>query len=73
MTMPLIVLLANTIATKWKHAKDRVKETRSANQELTECLDKVWIREWTRQEQVAIQNCGEALKIYVVASEKGEA
>jgi hypothetical protein len=71
--MSLIVLLADTIATKWKRAKDGVKETRSAYQELTECLDKAWIEEWTRQERVAMQNCGEALKIYTVASEKGEA
>jgi hypothetical protein len=73
MEMPLIVPLADTIATKWTRAKDGVKETRSAYQELTERLDKAWIEEWTRQERVAMLNRGEALKIYMVASEKGEA
>ena len=70
--MALIVPLADTIATKWKRAQDGTRETGSTYRELTERLDKAWIEEWTRQERVAMKNRGEALKIYMVASEKGE-
>ena len=69
MSRRLIAFLADTIATKWRRAQDGIKETGLTYKELTDRLDKAWIEEWTRQEQVAMQNRGEDLKIYMVASE----
>jgi hypothetical protein len=66
------VFLADTIATKWKRAQDGIKETETAYEELTDRLDNDWIEKWTRQEREAMQNRGEDLKIYVVASEKSK-
>lgn len=42
----------------------------SALAELTERLDPTWLAEWTRQEEVAMEKRGEALKIYEVMQEK---
>ena len=67
-----MIILAETIATKWTRAQDGIKETQTAYWELTERLNTAWIEEWTRQEQIAMQDRGEALKIYMVASETHE-
>ena len=67
----LTVLSADTIATKWDRADKAITEAQASYEELTERLDRSWIDEWTEQEKVAMQNRGDALKIYVVSSEKG--
>lgn len=69
--MELIVSLANTIATKWDRADKGIMETKASYEELTERLEPSWIEDWTEQERVAMQNRGDALKIYVVSSDKG--
>jgi hypothetical protein len=66
------VFLADTIVTKWKRAQDGIKETETAYEDLTDRLDKAWIDKWTRQERIAMENRGEDLKIYMVASEKSK-
>lgn len=66
------MFLADTIVTKWKRAQDGIKETETAYEDLTDRLDKAWIDKWTRQEQIAMENRGEDLKIYMVASEKSK-
>ena len=60
------------IVTKWKRAQDGIKETETAYEDLTDRLDKAWIDKWTRQERIAMENRGEDLKIYMVASEKSK-
>jgi hypothetical protein len=37
---------------------------------LTECLDAALVQEWTKQERIAMEQRGDHLKIYEVASEK---
>lgn len=66
------MFLADTIVTKWKRAQDGIKETETAYEDLTNRLDKAWIDKWTRQERIAMENRGEDLKIYMVASEKSK-
>ena len=66
------MFLADTIVTKWKRAQDGIKETETAYEDLTDRLDKAWIDKWTRQERIAMENRGEDLKIYMVASEKSK-
>ena len=66
------MFLADTIVTKWKRAQDGIKETETAYEDLTDRLDKAWIDKWTRQEWIAMENRGEDLKIYMVASEKSK-
>jgi hypothetical protein len=46
-------------------------ETKASYEELTGHLELSWIEQWTEQERVAMQNREDALKIYVVSSEKG--
>lgn len=66
------MFLADTIVTKWKRAQDGIKETETAYEDLTDRLDKAWIDKWTRQERIAMENRGEDLKIYMVASDKSK-
>ena len=66
------MFLADMIVTKWKRAQDGIKETETAYEDLTDHLDKAWIDKWTRQERIAMENRGEDLKIYMVASEKSK-
>ena len=66
------MFLADTIVTKWKRTQDGIKETETAYEDLTDRLDKAWIDKWTRQERIAMENRGEDLKIYMVASEKSK-
>lgn len=63
--------VADTIATKWDRADKGFAETKASYEELTGRLEQSWIEQWTEQERVAMQNRGDALKIYVVSSDKG--
>ena len=44
--------------------------TQSTFEQLTDCLDDSLIEEWTNQEQVAMEKCGDHLKIFTVTSDK---
>jgi len=55
---------------KWSRAKNGVSETKPAFEQLTECLDAGLVQEWTEQERVAMEQRGDHLKIYEVASKK---
>ena len=41
-----------------------------AFEQLTECLDASLVRDWMEQERVAMEQCGDHLKIYEVVSTK---
>jgi hypothetical protein len=56
---------------KWSRAKQRVAETKPAFEQLTDCLEVSLVQEWTAQEHVAMEQCGDHLKIYEVTSQKG--
>jgi hypothetical protein len=68
--MQLTSFTADSLCGKWTRAKQGVFDTKPAFEQLTDCLDPTWIQEWTRQERVAMENRGEDLKVYDVASEK---
>src|ERR1700677_3213493 len=62
--------LAESLCGKWTRATDGVSETKPAFEQLTDCLDASLVQEWTEQEHVAMEQRGDHLKIYQVASEK---
>jgi hypothetical protein len=66
----LTSVLADSLCAKLTRAKDGVAETQPAFEQLTDCLDPSLIREWTRQEQVAMEQRGDNLTIYDVKSTK---
>jgi hypothetical protein len=63
--------VGDTIVTKWNRATKGIRETSAAYQDLTSRLDDAWIADWTAQEQNAMEERGDALKIYVISSENG--
>ena len=67
----LTLYLADTLVEKWNRALAGSAETGAAYHELTDCLDQTWIDEWTQQEEIAMRNRGDDLRIYEVACEKG--
>ena len=50
--------------------KKGISKTQPIFQQLTECLDPSSIQEWTAQEQIAMEQRGDHLKIYEVKLEK---
>ena len=62
--------IADSLSAKWIRAKDGVADTQPAFEQLTNCLDPSLIEEWTRQEQVAMDDRGDHLAIYDVQSTK---
>src|ERR1700683_5089186 len=62
--------LAESLCGKWTRAMDGVSETKPAFEQLTNCLDVSLVQEWTEQECVAMEQRGDHLKIYQVASAK---
>ena len=62
---------AESLSGKWLRVKEGVAETKLAFDQLTECLEASFIEEWTSQECVAMEQCGDQLKIYDVIAEKG--
>lgn len=56
---------------KMNRATKGIRETSAAYQDLTSRLDDVWIADWTVQEQNAMEECDDALKIYMISSENG--
>ena len=65
-----MLLPANSLCGKWTQTKDGVAKTKPAFEQLTECLDASLVQEWTEQECVAMEQRGDHLKIYQVASAK---
>src|SRR5882762_9593444 len=47
-----------------------VSTTQSVFEQLTDCLDDSLIKDWTNQEQVAMEKHGDHLKIFTVTSDK---
>ena len=66
----LTLLLADALCGKLSRARKGVSETKPSFEQLTECLDAALVQEWTKQECIAMEQCGDHLKIYEVASEK---
>src|SRR6202453_2476865 len=60
--------LAESLCGKWTRATDGGSETKPAFEQLTDCLDASLVQEWTEQERVAMEQHGDHLKIYQVAS-----
>ena len=52
--------------------KKGVAETKLAFDQLTQHLEASLIDEWTSQEQIAINQCGDRLNIYNVISDNGK-
>ena len=69
---PIVLTLvpADSVCEKWSRARNGVSETKPAFEQLTECLDAGLVQEWTEQERVAMEQRGDHLKIYDVASQK---
>ena len=66
----LTLLPADSVCEKWSQAKNGVSKTKLAFKQLTECLDAGLVQEWTEQEHVAMEQCGDHPKIYEVALKK---
>jgi len=66
----LTLLPADSVSEKWSRAKNGVSKTKLAFKQLTKCLDAGLVQEWTKQECVAMEQCGDHLKIYEVALNK---
>jgi len=66
----LTLLPADSLCGKRSRAKKGVSDTKPAFEQLTECLDAALVQEWTAQERIAMEQRGDHLKIYAVASEK---
>ena len=56
----------------WKvePVREGPSETKAAFDQLTACLELSLVAEWTTQEQIAMETCGDALRVYEVTSEK---
>jgi hypothetical protein len=61
----------NTLCNKLTHAWKGIANTQLAFEQLSDQLDASLVREWTHQECVAMEKCGDALHIYDVISHKG--
>jgi hypothetical protein len=69
--MTPIIFTAETLMWKFEKAKDSVKTTGAAFQELSARLGPTLITDWTQAEEVAMRKHGKALEIYNVALDKG--
>jgi hypothetical protein len=66
----LMLQPADSLCGKWSRAREGVAKTKSAFEQLTDCLEVSLVQEWTAQERVAMDKRGDHLKIYEVTSEK---
>ena len=60
-----------SIIQRWKKAVIQREEMRSALDELTDRISEEWIEEWKELEERAMQERGDALKIYDIAETQG--
>ena len=61
---------AESLCRKWNWAREGLSETKAAFDQLTAYLEPSLVAEWTAQEWIAMETCGDALRIYEVTSEK---
>lgn len=66
----LTLAAAVSLCRKWSRAKDGIANTQPAPEQPTDCLKPSLVQEWTAQHRIAMENCGDHLKIYEVKSEK---
>ena len=70
-TVDLTQDIADSLCGKYFRAKQGFAETKLVFDGLTARLDAPLVQEWTAQERMAMEQRGDSLKIYEVASEKG--
>ena len=70
-TVDLTQDIADSLCGKYFRAKQGFVETKLVFDGLTARLDASLVQEWTAQERMAMEQRGDSLKIYEVASEKG--
>ncbi|KIM74284.1 hypothetical protein PILCRDRAFT_14546 [Piloderma croceum F 1598] len=63
-------IISDSLCTKRSQAMKGVSEMKPAFEQLTKCLDASLVRGWTEQERVAMEQCGDHLKIYEVVAKK---
>ena len=56
----MTIWLADTLSCKWSHSQEGVSETMEASS----------VQEWAIAEKVAMEQCGDALKIFEVQADK---
>ena len=61
---------AESLCGMWNQAREGLSKTKVAFDQLMACLELSLVAEWTAQEQIAMEMCGDALRIYEVALEK---
>ena len=59
-------LPADALCEKWCRAKKGISDMGPAFEQLSDSLDATLVQEWTAQECVAMEKCGDHLKIYQV-------
>ena len=69
-TLILKYLQVNSLCKKWTLAQAGVLETKQVFKQLSRSIDEQSLREWSRQECVAMEQRGNHLKIYEIAAEK---
>ena len=69
-TLILKYLQVNSLCKKWTLAQAGVLETKQVFEQLSRSIDEQSLREWSRQECVAMEQHGDHLKIYEIAAEK---
>ena len=66
----MTILLADTLSCKWSHAQEGVSETMEAFTQLTTSIETSSVQEWAAVKKVAMEQCGNALKIFEVQVDK---
>ena len=66
----MTISLADTLSCKWSHAQEGVSETMEAFTQLTTSIETSSVQEWAAVKKVAMEQCGNALKIFEVQVDK---
>ena len=66
----MTISLADTLSHKWSSAQEGVSKTTEAFTQLTASIEASSVQEWATAEKVAMEQHGDALKIFEVQVDK---
>ena len=66
----MTIWLADTLLCKWSRAQEGVSETTEAFTQLSASIEASSVQEWAAAEKVAMEQRGNALKIFEVQADK---
>jgi hypothetical protein len=64
-------LIVASLLKKYQKAIPRLEDAKASHEGLTKSLDREWVEKWSKEEEKAMKDRGDALRVFDVVEKKG--